>query len=110
MVSQQSLFPEELLLPLRPKSHVDPGSLTTSMVDVLVNKLETLIASMLEMDVNKRPLDIACVKQELQEVSTLWSGICKSSWRPRLGYTQHWRGSLRETTGVSGDTPRQKEN
>src|SRR5438876_854362 len=73
---------------LRPKSHSDPGSLTTSMVDVLVNKLETLIASMLDMDVNKRPPDVACVKQELHVMSTLWSDIHKSFWRPRLGYTQ----------------------
>jgi serine/threonine protein kinase len=81
-------------LPLRPKSpqsHSDPGSLTTSMVDVLVNKLEALIASMLEMDVNKRPPDVACVKQELHELSTLWSDIYKSFWRPKLGYTQKGR-------------------
>jgi serine/threonine protein kinase len=78
-------------LPLRPKSHSDPGSLTTSMVDVLVNNLETLIASMLEMDVNKRPPDVACVKQELHVMSTLWSDIRKSFWRPKLGYTQQTR-------------------
>jgi serine/threonine protein kinase len=78
-------------LPLRPKSHSDPGSLTTSIVDVLVNKLETLIASMLAMDVNKRPPDIADVKQELHEMSTLWSDIRKSFWRPKLGYTQKMR-------------------
>jgi len=75
-------------LPLRPKSHSDPGSLTTSMVDVLVNKLEMLIASMLAMDVNKRPPDVACVKYELHVISTLWSDICKSFWRPKLGYSQ----------------------
>ncbi len=57
--------------PLRPKSHSDAGSLTTSMVDVLLNKLETLITSMLNMDVNKRPPDVASVKQELHEMSTL---------------------------------------
>src|SRR6266852_689915 len=74
--------------PLRPKSHADPGSLTMSIVDVLVNKLEALIASMLDMDVNKRPPDIAYVKQELHVVSTLWSDILKSFWRPKLGYTQ----------------------
>jgi len=79
--------------PLRPTSHDDPGSLTTSMVDVLVNKLERLIARMLEMDVNKRPPDIACVKQELQEMSMLWSDICKSFCRPKLGYTQGMRNS-----------------
>jgi eukaryotic-like serine/threonine-protein kinase len=75
-------------LPLRPTSHSEPGSLTTSMVDVLVHKLEILIASMLAMDVNKRPPDVACVKQELHVMSTLWSDICKSYWRPKLGYTQ----------------------
>jgi hypothetical protein len=61
------------------------------MVVVLVNKLETLIASMLEMDVNKRPPDVACVKQELQVISTLWSDIRNSFWRPKLGYTQQKR-------------------
>jgi serine/threonine protein kinase len=81
-------------LPLRPKSpqnHSDPGSLTMSMVDVLVCKLERLIASMLDMDVNKRPLDVACVQQELHVMSTLWSDIHKSYWRPKLGYTQQVR-------------------
>src|SRR3989441_2525056 len=81
-------------LPLRPKSpqsHSDPGSLTMSMVDVLVNKLERLIASMLDMDVNKRPLDVACVQQELHVMSTLWSDIHKSYWRPKLGYSQQVR-------------------
>ena len=61
------------------------------MVDVLVNKLEILIASMLDMDVNKRPPDVAYVKQELHLISTLWSDIHKSFWRPRLGYTQQGR-------------------
>jgi serine/threonine protein kinase len=77
--------------PLRPKSHSEPGSLNTGMVDVLVNKLETLITSMLAMDVNKRPPDVARVKQELHVISTLWSEIYKSYWRPRLGYTQQVR-------------------
>jgi serine/threonine protein kinase len=81
-------------LPLRsksPQSHSDPGSLSTSMVDVLVNKLERLIASMLAMDVNERPPDVASVKQELHVMQTLWSDINKSFWRPRLGYTQQVR-------------------
>ena len=78
-------------LPLRPTSQSDPGSLTTSIVDVLVNKLETLIASMLAMDVTKRPPDVACVQQELHEISVLWSDIRKSFWRPKLGYTQQTR-------------------
>jgi serine/threonine protein kinase len=75
-------------LPLRPTSHSEPGSLTMSMVDVLVHKLEILIASMLAIDVNNRPPDVACVKQELHVMSILWSDICKSYWRPKLGYTQ----------------------
>ncbi len=74
--------------PLRPKSPSQPGSLTTSMVEVLVKKFELLITSMLEMDVNKRPLDISRVKQEMHEISTLWSDILKSFWRPKLGYTR----------------------
>jgi serine/threonine protein kinase len=76
--------------PLRPKSpenYSEPGSLTTSMVDTVVNKLETLLASMLEMDVNKRPPNVVSIKQELHILSTLWSDIHKSYWRPRLGYT-----------------------
>jgi serine/threonine protein kinase len=77
--------------PLRPKGHSEPGSLNTGMVDVLVNKLETLITSMLAMDVNKRPPDVARVKQELHVISTLWSEIYKSYWRPRLGYTSQVR-------------------
>jgi serine/threonine protein kinase len=78
-------------LPLRPKSHTRPGSLTTSMVDVLVNKFELLITSMLEMDVNKRPPDISSVQLELHEMSTLWSDILKSFWRPKMGYTKNMR-------------------
>jgi len=76
---------------LRPQSHADPGGLSSSMVDVLVNKLEVLIASMLDMDVTKRPPDVIYVKRELQIVSELWSDICKSFWRPKLGYTQQAR-------------------
>lgn len=78
-------------LPLRPKSSQsssDPGSLTTSMVDVLVNKLETLIASMLAMDVSSRPLAVAPVRHELHAISVLWADICKGFWRPKLGYPQ----------------------
>ena len=73
--------------PLRPKSSSEPGSLATSMVEILVNKLETLIASMLDMDVNQRPADALGVKEELQVMSKLWSEIHKSYWRPKLGYT-----------------------
>ncbi len=74
--------------PLRPKnlqSRDDPGSLTTSMVDVLMDKLEILIASMLAMDVNKRPPDTAYVQQELRIISTLWSDIYRGYWRPQRG-------------------------
>src|SRR5437660_6159249 len=77
-------FPFIPLRPKSPQSHSDPGSLTTSMVDVLANKLEKLIASMLDMDVNKRPPDVAYVKQELHVINTLWSDIYKDFWRPRL--------------------------
>ncbi|HLX56119.1 MAG TPA: serine/threonine-protein kinase [Ktedonobacteraceae bacterium] len=79
------------LRPNNPYNHSEPGSLTTSMVDVLVHKLETLITSMLDMDVNKRPPDVARVKQELHFMSELWSDIHKSFWRPKLGYTSQVR-------------------
>ena len=78
--------------PLRPKSQSEPGSLTISMVEVLVSKLEALIASMLDMDVNKRPANVLSVKEELQVISALWSEIHKSYWRPKLGYTSRPRG------------------
>jgi serine/threonine protein kinase len=80
--------------PLRPKNdqnYSDPGSLTTSMVEILINKLEKLIASMLEMDVNKRPPDIAYVKEELDVLGKLWSDIHTSYWRPKSGYTSQVR-------------------
>jgi serine/threonine protein kinase len=79
------------LRPNSPQSHSDPGSLSASMVDVLVNKLERLIRGMLEMDANKRPPDVAHVEQELYEMKTIWSGITGSFWRPRLGYPQQVR-------------------
>jgi len=60
-------------------------------VEILVNKLEILIASMLDMDVNKRPSDVVSVKEELHVISTLWSEIHRSYWRPKLGYTPHAR-------------------
>ncbi len=78
--------------PLRPKNSSDPGSLTTSMVEILVNKLERLIASMLCMDANQRPADALSVKEELQIISTLWSEIHRSYWRPKLGYTSRSGG------------------
>ena len=73
--------------PLRPQSQDNPGSLTTSMVEVLVNKLETLIVSMLDMDANKRPVDAISVKEELQVINKLWSEIHTNYWRPKLGYS-----------------------
>lgn len=79
------------LRPKNPQSHSEPGSLTTSMVEILVNKLETLIASMLDMDVSKRPSDVISVKEELHIISKLWSEIHKSYWRPKLGYTSQAR-------------------
>jgi eukaryotic-like serine/threonine-protein kinase len=79
------------LRPNSPQSRSDPGSLTTSIVEILVNKLEILITSMLDMDVNRRPSNVARVKQELECISQLWSDVYKSFWRPRLGYTPQAR-------------------
>lgn len=58
-------------------------TLSTSMVDLGLKKLEALITTMLEMDVNKRPTNATVVKQELQRIEKLWSDIIKSYWRPR---------------------------
>ena len=79
------------LRPKNPQSHSEPGSLTTSMAEILVNKLEILIASMLDMDVSKRPSDVISVKEELHIISKLWSEIHKSYWRPKAGYTSQER-------------------
>ena len=62
----------------------DPGSLTTSMIDVMMNSLGMLIDSMLEMDISKRPVSIVLVKQELQQLSTSWSEIVRGYFRPRV--------------------------
>ncbi len=73
---------------LRPKSQQsreDPGSLTTSMVDILMDKLETLISNMLAMHVHDRPPNIAYVRQELHIISKLWSDIYQGYWRPQNG-------------------------
>jgi serine/threonine protein kinase len=63
-------------VPLRRKNaagHSDPGSLTGSMVEIMMNSLGTLIDSMLEMDMNRRPASVTLIKQELQHLSTAWS-------------------------------------
>ncbi len=62
----------------------DPGGLTSSMVDVMMNSLGMLINSMLEMDVNKRPSNVTIVKQELHHLATMWSEIVNGYFRPRI--------------------------
>ena len=75
--------------PLRSRSRnsPDPESLLTSTVDLYLNRLEPLISSMLDMDVNKRPANVNVVKQELQCIADVWSDVNKSYWRPRLGWS-----------------------
>jgi serine/threonine protein kinase len=65
-------------------SSSDPGGLTSSMVDVMMDSLGTLINSMLEMDINKRPVSVTHVKRELHHLATMWSEIVKGYFRPRL--------------------------
>lgn len=55
--------------------HSDPGGLTSSMVDVLMNSLGMLINSMLEMDMHKRPISVTVVKLELSRLAAMWSEI-----------------------------------
>jgi len=62
----------------------DPGGLKSSMVDVMMNSLGTLINSMLELDRNKRPASATLVKQELHLLAKIWSEIVRSYFRPRF--------------------------
>src|SRR5229473_286090 len=71
----------------RSRNSPDPESLLTSTVDLYLNRLETLISSMLDMDVNKRPANVNVVKQELQCIADVWSDVNKSYWRRRLGWS-----------------------
>ena len=71
--------------PLRATSnHDDPGSLTTSMVGIMMNSLALLINSMLALDSHKRPASVTLIKQELHLLATSWSGIVRSYFRPRI--------------------------
>jgi len=73
----------------------DPGSLTSSMVDVLMNSLGMLINSMLEMDRSKRPVSVTHVKRELHHLEKMWSEIVRGYFRPRVP-----RSSLSNTPGI----------
>jgi serine/threonine protein kinase len=65
----------------------DPGSLTGSMVDTMMDNLGMLINSMVEMEPNKRPISAALVKQELHQLALMWSEIVKGFFRPRIPRT-----------------------
>ncbi len=76
--------------PLRGKhasSRSDPGGLTSSMVDVMMDRLGKLINSMLELDMNKRPASVTLIKQELHHLATIWSEIVGGFCRPRIPRT-----------------------
>ena len=68
-------------------NRTDPGGLTSSTVDVLMHSLGTLINSMLEMDISKRPISVTLVKQELLQLSAMWSEIVGGYFRPRAPRT-----------------------
>jgi serine/threonine protein kinase len=65
-------------------SRADPGSLTSSMVDMMMNHLGSLINGMLEIERSKRPASVAQVRQELRYLAALWGEIVKDYFRPRL--------------------------
>ncbi len=65
----------------------DPGSLTSSMVDLMMDRLGMLINSMLELDRSKRPTTVTLIKQELQQLATMWSEIVQGVCRPRIPRT-----------------------
>ena len=68
-------------------SRSDPGGLTSSMVDVMMDSLGALINSMVELDINKRPASMMPVKQELRHLESMWSEIVKGYFRPRIPRT-----------------------
>lgn len=68
-------------------SHSDPGGLTSSMVDVMMDGLGKLINGMLELDRNKRPISVAVVKRELQQLAAMWDEIVRGYFRPRIPRT-----------------------
>lgn len=89
--------------PLRGKSSQglsDPGTLSSSMVDIMMSSLGKLITSMVEMDVNKRPASISFVMQELHRLATIWSDVNRSFWRPSIPRTY-----LSQTRTTSQSTP-----
>ena len=76
--------------PLRGKhasSRSDPGGLTSSMVDVMMDRLGILINSMLDLDINKRPASVTLIKQELHHLAKIWSEIVRGFCRPRIPRT-----------------------
>lgn len=68
-------------------SRSDPGGLTSSMVDVMMDSLGALINSMVELDMNKRPASMLPIKQELRHLESMWSEIVKGYFRPRIPRT-----------------------
>jgi eukaryotic-like serine/threonine-protein kinase len=65
-------------------SRADPGSLTSSMVDVMMNNLGLLINRMLEIERNKRPASVAQIKQELYYLAATWAEIVRDYLRPHV--------------------------
>jgi hypothetical protein len=62
----------------------DPGSLTMSMVEVMMDSLGKLIDSMLEMEMEKRPASVIVVKRELRQLAVAWSEIVNGYFRARV--------------------------
>jgi len=75
-------------------SRSDPGGLTSSMVDVMMDSLGALINSMVELDMNKRPANMMLVKQELRHLESMWSEIVKGYFRPRISRTSLANSSM----------------
>jgi serine/threonine protein kinase len=63
-------------------SSADPGSLTSSMVDVMMNNLGLLINSMLEIERSKRPASVVQIKRELGHLAAMWDEIVRGYFRP----------------------------
>jgi serine/threonine protein kinase len=74
-------------MPLRSASaqnHSAPGSLTSSMVDTMMDGLGMLISSMVALDPNKRPDSVVSIKLQLSQLASIWSEIVRSYFRARF--------------------------
>ena len=71
-------------IPLRPNSHLS------------MSELGTLVTQMVDLDVNKRPVSMTVVKQELQRIAHVWMAMNMHYWRPGPQHTTLAQARMRK--------------